>query len=303
VIRVGPAGWSYADWEGIVYPRRRRGGVHPLQWLAAFVDCVEIDSTFYAPARDENARRWVELVRDRPDFRFTAKLERVFTHEPLPADAAGERALGRAAERYLRGIEPLAAAGRLSALLVQHPLSFRHEPAALARLERNARVFGHLPLVLEVRHRSWFEPAPLAAIERLGYSLAAIDLPAARDHPPEDAEDACAVGPLGYLRLHGRNAEAWFDARAGRDRRYDYLYSPEQIRVLAERARRLATGRDETFVVTNNHFAGKAVANALELVAEIDGAPPAAPAMLVEAFPHLAAVTRATGQPSLFDSP
>ena len=31
MIRVGPAGWSYADWEGAVYPRRKPAGFHPLQ--------------------------------------------------------------------------------------------------------------------------------------------------------------------------------------------------------------------------------------------------------------------------------
>ncbi len=61
-----------------------------------------------------------------------------------------------------------------------------------------------------------------------------------------------------------------------------------------------AAASDETFVITNNHFAGKAVANALELIAILDEAPPSAPAELVEAYPHLRSLTRVEGQQSLF---
>jgi hypothetical protein len=64
--------------------------------------------------------------------------------------------------------------------------------------------------------------------------------------------------------------------------------------------RRLASGRDETFVITNNHFSGKAMANALELMAALSGGPPLAPAELVRAFPRLAPAVRAEGQGSLF---
>jgi hypothetical protein len=44
-IRIGTAGWSYKDWEGIFYPpgmRQRR--VHPLEYLARFFDTAEINT-------------------------------------------------------------------------------------------------------------------------------------------------------------------------------------------------------------------------------------------------------------------
>ena len=294
MIRVGPAGWSYSDWEGIVYPRRKPAGFHPLRYLARYVDCVEINSSFYATPRADFAAKWVRHVEDRPNFRFTAKLQNVFTHEPLPADAA---AFEEMAQAYLAGIEPLLAAGRLAALLVQFPLSFRRTTAAEERLERLAEAFGHLSLVLEVRHRSWFEPEGLAVIEGLGYSLARIDLPPARDHPPSDAP---TPGRLGYLRLHGRNAASWFDPRAGRDQRYDYLYTPEELAELVQVTRRLGEAKDTTFVITNNHFSGKAVANALEILAALADAPPVGPVELIEAFPRLREIVRPDGQATLF---
>ncbi len=293
MIRVGPAGWSYPDWDGIVHPRGRGAGFHPLAHLARYVDCIEINSSFYATPRADFARRWVELVAHRPSFRFTAKLQGLFTHETLPGD--GE--LAARVQAYRAGIEPLRAAGRLAALLVQFPFGFVHGPAAVERLGRLARAFGEHSLVLEVRHRSWFTEPALATIEALGYSLAAIDLPWSADHPPPAIP---AIGPVGYVRLHGRNAGAWFDARAGRDQRYDYLYAPDELSEIVQLTRRLATGRDETFVITNNHFSGKAVANALELLFALAGEPPLAPAELIAAFPHLRSMTRADGQGSLF---
>ena len=285
MIRIGTAGWSYADWEGVVYPRKKPRGFHALPYLARFVDCVEINSSFYATPRADYAERWAELVEDRPHFRFTAKLQDLFTHRRLePTQRAME------AERFRAGLQPLRSAGKLAALLVQFPFSFRRTSAAEERLAWIADTFaGDQPLVLEVRHRSWFEPESLERLARLSYSLATIDLPAHKDHPPAEVEPG---GPIGYLRIHGRNSAAWFEPKAGRDDRYDYLYSEDEVRALAQSARRLATGTDETYVITNNHFAGKAVANALELRYELEGEAPPAPPELVQKYPRLKGKTR-----------
>jgi uncharacterized protein YecE (DUF72 family) len=291
-LRVGPAGWSYADWEGVVYPRPHPRGFHALAFLAGFFDCVELNSSFYAHPRADHARRWRELVEDRPRFRFLAKLGSVFTHGPR----LDERSFENERAAYLAGIEPIA--DRLAAILIQFPVSFRDKPPARRRLDRIRAGFGHFPLVLELRQRSWFEPRTLAWLERSGFSLAAIDLPAADDHPPADAP---TFGPIGYLRLHGRNAAAWFDRTANRDQKYDYLYGAQEIESLAERARRIARTSEQTFVVTNNHFTGKAVANALDILHALLGERPKAPPTLVERFPYLRTVSRTEGQQSLFD--
>jgi len=298
MIRVGPAGWSYPDWEGIVYPRRKPRGFHPLRELARWFDCVEINSSFYGTPSARNAERWVELVRDQPRFRFTAKLQNLFTHEPLSADA---RLLGGQVRAFQAGLEPLLAAGRLSALLVQFPRSFRRDAAGEQRLQWIAATFGGTPLVLELRQRSWFEPEALAGVRALGYTLAAIDLPAGADRPSEeDLLGRAGTSALAYLRLHGRNAQAWFDRRAGRDQKYDYLYTAGELQELVRTTRRLAAGADETFVITNNHFSGKAVASALEILAQLSGGPVPGPQELLEAFPALRACVRPEGQANLF---
>jgi uncharacterized protein YecE (DUF72 family) len=287
VIRVGPAGWSYDDWAGIVYPAPRPRGFRPLRFLAPFVDAIEVNSTFYAMPSAEDAARWAEEVADLPDFRFTAKVHQAFTHEPWTAERAEE------ARRFLEGVRPLAESGRLSALLLQFPVTFRRGEREVERLRRLRDLFGGHPLVLEVRHRTWFEPEGIAELAPLGMSLAHIDLPAAKDHPPEEHE---TLGPIGYLRLHGRNAATWFAKGAGRDQRYDYLYAPEEVGGVVERARRIAAKRAETFVVTNNHFAGKGMANTIEILAALRGGPVPTPAPLLAAFPRLRESGTPTGQ-------
>lgn len=300
MIRVGPAGWSYADWEGVVYPRHKPRGFHPLDFLAGFVQCLEINSTFYAVPQAESAARWARLLEGHDEFRLTAKLHRDFTHRER-ADSQEE--LARDAERFLEGLEPLVRAHRLAALLVQFPFSFRGGAPQVRWLGRLHSLFGRLPLVLEVRHASWFTPPALDAIRGLGYSLAHIDLPQAWNHPPAWHDP---TGPIGYLRAHGRNKATWFARDVGRDARYDYLYTTGEVGELADRARRIAGAHDETYVITNNHFQGKAVANALEILSRLRGSAVPAPAEIVRAYPRLADVTRTvdmrprTGQQELF---
>ena len=291
MIHVGPAGWSYADWEGRVYPSSKPEGFHPLAFLARYFDCLEINSSFYAMPRAEHAAHWTQLVSARPDFRFLVKLNREFTHGPV-TDGWDDRA-----EEYRRGIEPLLRSHKLGAILVQFPGSYLFGAEEVRRLGRIKSFFPETALVLEVRHASWFTPPGLDAIRGLSYSLAYVDLPPAWNHPPDWHPP---TGPIGYLRLHGRNSDQWFRREAGRDDKYDYLYDERELAGLATKARRIASVHAETSVVTNNHFAGKAVANALELRALLLGETVPAPSEIVDAFPRLRARVRVEGQQSFF---
>ncbi|HVS19295.1 MAG TPA: DUF72 domain-containing protein [Planctomycetota bacterium] len=296
MIRIGTAGWSYADWEGRVYPRSKPRGFHPLAFLARYVDCVELNSSFYALPDPRHVESWVRLVETRPAFRFTAKLSGALTHEHA-TDVA------QASSAFRAALAPLAKAGRLGALLAQFPLGFRDGPATRERLQRLHEGLVGLPLAIELRHASWFEPGALVFLGGLGdWSLAEIDLPeppagSRARHGPRQAPH---LGPIGYLRVHGRNQAAWFDPRADRDQKYDYLYDESEVAELARRARRLAGSRDETYVITNNHFGGQALANALELRALLTAERVAAPADLVRSFPRLERTTRSDGQQELF---
>ncbi|HXT61485.1 MAG TPA: DUF72 domain-containing protein, partial [Pyrinomonadaceae bacterium] len=80
-IRVGPAGWSYADWRGRVYPESAGTKFDTLQLVAKYFDTAEINSSFYHPPTPETARAWLRRIEHNPNFVFTAKIYRTFTHE------------------------------------------------------------------------------------------------------------------------------------------------------------------------------------------------------------------------------
>ena len=293
MIRVATAGWSYPDWAGRVHPQPLPRGVHPLALLARVLDGVEVNATFYARTRSQVVARWVEAVQGVPAFRFTVKASQRFTHGPVDLTSWEEEA-----QALHDALVPLLRRRLLSGVLVQFPATFHAGPDEVRRLGHIRSLLDPLPLVLEVRHRSWFEPPHLKSLGGLGYSVAHVDLPSSWDHPPARFRP---TGPIGYLRLHGRNHSTWFQPGVGRDARYDYLYSPPEIGELAERADAISREVDETWVVTNNHFEGQAVANALELKWLLGGREPvAAPATLVDAFPHLAALARIEGQQGMF---
>jgi uncharacterized protein YecE (DUF72 family) len=150
VLRIGPAGWSYKDWAGIVYPDPPPKGFHGAAYLSQFFDTIEINSTFYRPPTPEMAKAWVKHVSGNKNLRYTAKLWRGFTHErnATPADEA----------EFKAGTDPLMEANRLGALLRQFPISFKNTPDERTYLVRLHRRFADYPLVLEVRHASWNDP-------------------------------------------------------------------------------------------------------------------------------------------------
>ncbi len=293
MIRVGTAGWSYADWIGAVYPRQRSRGFQQLAFLSKFIDCVEVNSTFYSLPQAEMARGWLQQVNEKPGFQFLAKLHQGFTHAPLNSEENSDLC----AERFNHGIRPLADSGQLAAVLAQFPISFHPTTAAWRRLDSVRERFSQSPLVLELRHESWFSRENLNRLEGLNCSIAELDLPYSKSHAPTDR---VMPGALGYLRLHGRNAEAWFDSRSNRDQKYDYLYSPAEIDSLASRAERQSQAKAHTYVITNNHFAGKAVANALELMHALHEGRVLAPAELVSRYPRLESMAQSLGQNELF---
>ena len=146
-IRVGPAGWSYKDWEGTVYPKHGAKFDH-LAYLASFFDTIEINSPFYRIPPPAHSQSWVRRVADNPDFKFTTKVFRGFTHddaEIAPADVKAFRA-------YL---DPLANADRLGAVLLQYPWSFKNTEESRDKLSRLFTAFAGYPLALEVRHATF----------------------------------------------------------------------------------------------------------------------------------------------------
>lgn len=261
-LYVGTAGWSYEDWEGIVYPKPKPKGFRAPTFLSQFFNTIEINTTFYRPPNPGYCRRWVKDVEGRPDFLYTAKLWQRFTHQ------REERWMRKEAEAFRDGIAPLVDAGKLGALLVQFPWSFRYNQSSEHYLGDVVEEFSDLPLVVEVRHRGWVQDQALRFIESLGVGFCNIDQPAFRNNIPLTSH---AFGSIGYLRLHGRNYETWFDKDAGRDARYDYTYKDEELDEIQAALEEIAERVERMFVIANNHYRGQAVAAGLQVIQRLTG--------------------------------
>jgi len=277
-IRVGPAGWSYTDWRGRVYPEGAGTKFDTLALVARYFDVVEINSSFYYPPKPETARAWLDRIAHNPDFVFTAKLHKVFTHRRARLTDADEPA-------FRAGIDPLMEAGKLGALLIQFPWSFRNEPEERIYLNQLVARFDQYPLVVELRHESWNSPRVLQTLEDLGVGLCDIDQPLFANSIKPSAE---VTSPVGYIRLHGRNYQNWFREEANVLERYDYLYSPEELGPWMDRIREVSDKAKQTFVITNNHARAQSLVNAFEILAELQEKKVPGPAKLIETYPRLA---------------
>src|SRR5215216_916661 len=278
MIRVGPAGWSYKDWEGVVYPQKPGKSFDPLEYLAQFFNTIEINSSFYRPPTPSTTKSWVNRVATNKEFAFTAKLHRLFTHERGKATAEDEKA-------FREGMDVLAKARKLGSVLLQFPWSFKNTADDRIYLAKLLEQFSDYPLVLEVRHTSWNTPEVYEWLEERGVGICNIDQPVfAKSIRPQ----SLTTSPVGYVRLHGRNYKEWFRDKAQPHERYDYLYSIDELEPWLVRIKEVAKQTRETYVITNNHFRGKAVVNAVEIKAALTEEPVPAPEPLFKVYPRLA---------------
>jgi uncharacterized protein YecE (DUF72 family) len=294
-VRIGPAGWSYADWAGIVYPSRRPHGFHEATYLAEYFDAIEINTSFYQPLRPNLCEQWLERVAGNPKFMFTAKLWQKFTHESgaTPEDERAVRA----------GFDLLRSGGKLGAVLLQFPYSFHRTPENVLYLKSLLQRFSDYPLVVEVRHSSWSEKSFYELLQEHRVGFCNIDQPLiGRSMKPSGRTTA----EVGYVRLHGRRYDTWFsdDPATPAEERYNYLYKEEELEPWAERVRKLGGHTQSTFVITNNHYQGKAVVNALQLISLLTGGKARVPEALRHRYPELERIaSEPRREPTLFPNP
>lgn len=310
-LRIGTSGWNYPSgrgtWNAVFYPDRRARpkGFEELSFYAEHFDTVEVNSTFYGPPRREICRTWA--ARTPAAFEFSIKLYQKFTHPRLfrtrlvdrvPDDPGRDDAFIEALVRpnqadldeFRRGIDPLAETGKLGALLAQFPPSFKDAPSSRAYLADLLRAFGGYRVAVELRHRSWSDnvSSTLALLDAFGAAWTQIDEPKFRVSIRQNFLPN--VEGFYYMRLHGRNAAQWWRHGASEDR-YDYFYSRDELKPLAETADAARRLVKKLYLYLNNHFAAKAVANAAMLKHQL-GVPLSGeyPAAFLDRYPELAGI-------------
>ncbi|MBU8922502.1 MAG: DUF72 domain-containing protein [Bacteroidales bacterium] len=274
-LYIGPAGWSYPDWEGPVYPPG--AGIDRLRFIARYFNCVELNSSFYRTPSPKIVRSWAERIGYFEHFHLTVKVLKKFTHlREFDRDGLLE---------FIDRFAPIEDAGRLGAFLLQFPWSFRNDLSNLEYLQKVAEVFRGRPVVVEVRHGSWKIPETEEFFRNNGLAFCNIDQPVIGDSIAPS--NIVTREDVGYIRLHGRNYDNWFKTDAGRDARYDYLYDPEELAAWKSRAISMLGKVRNLFIITNNHFQGQALVNGFQLSSMIKGAGVKMPSSLVRSYPSL----------------
>ena len=304
-IHVGTSGWHYPSgagtWNGVFYPAKRPRGFDELAYYAERFDTVEVNSSFYRMPEPDMSRAW--LRRTPPSFLFSVKLYQKFTHPDmyLARDGVRDWDLSRADfDLFRAGIGPMAESGRLSAVLAQFPPSFHATPAARDYLDWLLGGLAAYPLAVELRHKSWSDDEPatrqLLAQNRAAWVL--IDEPKFESSVRQRLDlEPIADAPVAYLRLHGRNAAAWWGHAEAEDR-YNYSYSAEELSPFARAAEVAAQSNRKVLIHFNNHFSAKAVANASVLKRDLGQIIPGNYEMeMVHRYPELLGVV--STQPGL----
>ena len=310
-VRIGTSGWNYPSgkgtWNGLFYPKTRskRAGTDrfdELRFYAEHFNTVEVNTTFYGQPRTEVTRGWSE--RTPAGFDFSVKLYQKFTHPKMFREAALETAPGTEGplldllaqvtrsdiDDFRAGVEPLASAGKLGALLAQFPPSFKDAPESREYLAQLLRAFADYPVAVELRHKSWSDAIgeTLSLLNGFGAAWVQIDEPKFRFSIRQNYLPN--VTSFYYMRLHGRNAAQWWTHDKSEDR-YNYLYNAGELREFSETAKAAKELVKKSYLYTNNHFSSKSVVNAVMLKAQL-GEPLEGeyPEALIEAFPEVRAL-------------
>jgi uncharacterized protein YecE (DUF72 family) len=275
-LLIGTSGYSYPGpppkgWVGAFYPDVKPKGFDELIYYSQIFNAVEINFTFYRPPSENTAKAWA--TKTPSDFSFAVKLWQKFTH-PMKigrkrSEEQWESATQEDVDQFRAGVQPLADAGKLGALLLQYPAGFHCTPQNMEKIERMLQVFYDYPKVVELRHDSWNENDSQirALLEENRASGVLIDEPKFAASIRQNFEP---IGEIFYFRAHGRNAKTWWRPKESWER-YDYCYSRDEIKKMAERMK-CATSTPaikKGFAFFNNHARANAPANAIMLSQEL----------------------------------
>ena len=266
MIRVGTCSWADESFSKAWYPKGVKGSER-LSYYAERFDVVEANSTFYRLPDEELVARWARLLPD--GFVMHVKAFGLMTRHPVKLDVlpedlhdaveADERGRvdrpsrevrGEIFRRFLAALEPLREPGRLGGILMQFPPYVVPKPRSYEYLEWAREQLDGYEMLVEFRHKAWFEdPAePLAFLEQHGMTYVTVDAPA--DVIP------LVVGRTSrtaYVRFHGRNRATWFKRTGSTAERFDYLYSPAELREWAKTLRELAGEAEVVYAMFNNN--------------------------------------------------
>jgi uncharacterized protein YecE (DUF72 family) len=157
---AGTSGWAYPNWKPAFYPEKL-AQKRFLGYYATQLNTVEVNFTFRQLVKETTIQNWLKETPE--NFRFAVKAHQVITHI--------KRLKGTAdfVPRFLATIEPVAAAGKLAAVLFQLPPNLKFDAELLHNfLESLPR---KVPSAFEFRHESWFVDATWELLRSKGVAV------------------------------------------------------------------------------------------------------------------------------------
>jgi uncharacterized protein YecE (DUF72 family) len=249
------------------YPRSVGPGQGRLRYYAERFDVVEANATYYRLPDERLVERWVSVLP--AGFVMHVKAFGMMTRHPvtvqaLPPDLRDEvdpddrgrvdrpsrEVRAEVFGRFLAALEPLRAAGKLGGILMQFPPYVVPKPASYQYLEWiREQLDGH-EILVEFRHKAWFEQPTetLSFLEQHDMTYVTVDAP-----PTVIPLVVARTSATGYVRFHGRNRETWYKRTGRTAERFDYLYTPAELREWAVTLRELEQDTEVVYAMFNNN--------------------------------------------------
>jgi uncharacterized protein YecE (DUF72 family) len=263
-ILIGTSGYYYDDWKGEFYPEDTLKKDY-LEYYARSFNVLELNSTYY---RIPEARQSMEMIkRSSGRLEFVVKASRYLTHE------ISDNSIRDSLPLFIKGISPFTEKGLLGSVLLQFPQSFHYTASNRFYLKSLIEALSPVPVSIEFRQKEWLKDSVFETLRELEAGFVCVDEPPLPSLIPPVVIN---TSDHGYLRFHGRNKSNWYGTDS--TRRYDYLYSGDELKEWLPRIRELSDKTKKLFVFFNNHAKAQAVTNARMLINLLKDVLPASPA-------------------------
>lgn len=251
-ILIGTSGFYYNDWKGSFYPEDLPPNEY-LSYYAGRFRALELNFSYYKIPDSRQSRQMLEKSGSR--LQFTVKAFRQLTHE------ISDKSIDEVLPLFIKGISPLTEVGCLGAILLQFPQSFHYTLENRFYLKSLIDALSQFPVAVEFRQREWLRDSVYKKLEDIRAAFVCVDEPSLPSLMPPTLIN---TSDTGYIRFHGRNKKEWYgtDSR----KRYDYLYSEDELMEWSPKIRALADNTNKLFVFFNNHAKAQAITNARMLI-------------------------------------
>lgn len=256
-LLIGTSGYDYPEWKGVFYPEDLKRKDF-LSYYATLFNALELNNTFYNMPTAERLYSFFERSEGR--LQFSVKANRLLTHEIVSTWQT-------AAEDFKSALTPLQDKGCLSAVLFQLPESFHYTNDNRIYLANLIQKFEGFPTLIEFRHREWSKESVFEGLEKRNAGIVFCDMPQLKNLPDGTVTNTPFIGSNAYIRLHGRNANAWYAAGESPNgsARYCYDYSENELSQFVPIIKAAEREGKKVQVYFNNHPNGSGAKNGLKL--------------------------------------